>query len=109
MSDVRRMRYCAGGEWKESKSCEWLPVTDSSTGEVIAEVPTSPREEELEAVEDAAKAFPAWSQESVSRRTQMMFKWRQVLVDHLDELTLLCAKELGKNLNEARGDVLKTI
>ena len=109
MSDVRRMRYCAGGEWKESKSCEWLPVTDSSTGEVIAEVPNCTREEVLEAVEAAAKAFPAWSQESVSRRTQMMFKWRQVLVDHLDELTLLCAKELGKNLNEARGDVLKTI
>jgi malonate-semialdehyde dehydrogenase (acetylating)/methylmalonate-semialdehyde dehydrogenase len=39
----------------------------------------------------------------------MMFKWRQILVDHLDELTMLCAKELGKNLNEARGDILKTI
>ena len=39
----------------------------------------------------------------------MMFKWRNILQAHLDELTLLCAKELGKNLNEARGDVLKAI
>ena len=39
----------------------------------------------------------------------MMFKWRNVLLAHLDELTELCSKELGKNLDEARGDVLKAI
>ena len=39
----------------------------------------------------------------------MMFKWRDILVNHLDELTLLCYKELGKSLSEARGDVLKAI
>ena len=39
----------------------------------------------------------------------MMFKWRNVLLEHLDELTVLCAKELGKNLDEARGDVLKAV
>lgn len=32
-----------------------------------------------------------------------------VLMEHLEELTLLCARELGKTLNEARGDVLKAI
>ena len=39
----------------------------------------------------------------------MMFKWRDILVNHLDELMLLCSKELGKSLSEARGDVLKAI
>ena len=39
----------------------------------------------------------------------MMFKWRDVLANHLDELTLICAKELGKKLNEAKGDILKAI
>lgn len=33
----------------------------------------------------------------------MMFKWRNILMDHLEELSVLCAKELGKNLSEARG------
>ena len=32
-----------------------------------------------------------------------------MLVEHLEELTVLCAKELGKNLAEARGDILKAI
>ena len=39
MSIVRRMNYCINGEWLESNSGRYMPVTDSSTGEVIAEVP----------------------------------------------------------------------
>ena len=104
-----RMRYCAGGAWKESKTEKWMPVTDSSTGEVIAEVPCCTVDEVEEAIAAAATAFPTWSQTSLSQRTQMLFKWRNTLMDHLEELTVLCAKELGKNLVEARGDILKAI
>ena len=104
-----RKQYCVNGQWKDSKTDKWMEVTDSSTGEVIAEVPCCTKEEVEEAIASAHAAFPAWSQMSLSKRTQMMFKWRDVLVAHLDELTVLCAKELGKNLAEARGDVLKAI
>ena len=106
---VERKKYCAGGEWKDSKTTNWMEVTDSSTGEVIAEVPCCTEDEVEEAIAAAAAAFPEWSMLSLSKRTQMMFKWRDVLVEHLDELTVLCAKELGKNLVEARGDILKAI
>ena len=106
---VERKKYCVGGEWKDSKTDKWMEVTDSSTGEVIAEVPCCTVDEVEEAIAAAHAAFPAWSRESISKRTQMMFKWRNILVEHLDELTVLCAKELGKNLAEARGDVLKAI
>ena len=104
-----RKQYCVNGEWKDSKTEKWMKVTDSSTGEVIAEVPCCTVDEVEEAIASAAAAFPAWSQMSISKRTQMMFKWRDILVAHLDELTVLCAKELGKNLDEARGDILKAI
>ena len=106
---VERKKYCVNGEWLESKTDKWNPVTDSSTGEVIAEVPCCTKEEVESAIAAAYEAFPAWSQKSLSARTQMMFKWRNVLLAHIDELTVLCAKELGKNLDEARGDVLKAI
>ena len=109
MSEAIRKQYCVGGVWKDSKTEKWMPVTDSSTGEVIAEVPSCTQDEVLEAIDAADKAFKEWSQVSISKRTQMMFKWRNILVEHLDELTYLCAKELGKNLSEARGDVLKAI
>ncbi|MBE6969325.1 MAG: CoA-acylating methylmalonate-semialdehyde dehydrogenase [Ruminococcaceae bacterium] len=106
---VKRMKYCVGGEWLESKTSKWMEVTDSSTGEVIAEVPCCTADEVEAAIAAAHAAFPEWSMTSLSKRSQMMFKWRNILVEHLDELTVLCAKELGKNLAEARGDILKAI
>ena len=106
---VTKMKYCVGGQWLESKTEKWMDVTDSSTGEVIAQVPCCTKDEVEAAIAAADKAFPEWSMTSISKRTQMMFKWRNILVDHLEELTVLCAKELGKNLNEARGDILKAI
>lgn len=106
---VERKKYCVNGEWRESQTDKWMPVTDSSTGELLAEVPCCTVDEVESAIAAAEAAFPAWSQMSISKRTQMMFRWRDVLVNHLDELTLLCSKELGKSLSEARGDVLKAI
>ena len=109
MSAVERKKYCVNGQWLESKTDRWTPVTDSSTGEVIAEIPCCTAEEVESAIAAAQAAFPEWSKKSLSARTQLMFKWRNVLLAHLDELTLLCSKELGKTLEEARGDVLKAI
>ena len=106
---IDRKKYCVYGEWRTSRTDTYMPVTDSSTGEVIAEVPRCTKEEVEEAIASAQEAFPAWSGLSLSRRTQMMFMWREVLMAHLDELTRLCSRELGKNLNEAKGDVLKAI
>ncbi len=106
---VQKMKYCVGGEWLESKTDKWMDVTDSSTGEVIAQVPCCTADEVEAAIAAADAAFPEWSMTSISKRTQMMFKWRNILVEHLEELTVLCAKELGKNLAEARGDILKAI
>ena len=106
---AKKMKYCVGGQWLESKTDKWMEVTDSSTGEVIAEVPCCTKDEVEAAIAAADKAFPEWSQMSISKRTQMMFKWRNILTEHLEELTVLCAKELGKTLSEARGDVLKAI
>ena len=46
---VERKKYCTYGEWKASKTDTYRQVTDSSTGEVIAEVPCCTREEVEEA------------------------------------------------------------
>lgn len=59
MSEVIRKKYCVNGEWKDSKTSKWMPVTDSSTGEVLAEVPSCTQDEVLEAIDAANKAFPA--------------------------------------------------
>ncbi|MHB8928789.1 MAG: CoA-acylating methylmalonate-semialdehyde dehydrogenase, partial [Bacillota bacterium] len=105
----KRLKYCVNNQWLESKTSEYMPVTDSSTGEVMAEAPCCTAEEVDSAVRAAAAAFPEWSATPVTKRAQLMFKFKAVLDAHLDELTLLVSKELGKNLDEARGDILKAI
>lgn len=86
-----------------------MPVTNSSTGEVMAEAPCCTADEVNEAVAAAAAAFPGWAATPVTKRSRLMFDFRALLEKHIEELTLLVAMELGKNLDEARGDVIKAI
>ena len=106
---ARRLKYCVNNEWKESKTGKYMPVTNSSTGEVIAEAPCCTVEEVNSAVAAAKAAFPGWSSTPVQNRTAVMFRFRALLDAHLDELTLSVSKELGKNIEEARGDVIKSM
>lgn len=108
-SELRKLNYCVNNEWKESKTSTYMPVTDSSTGQVIAEAPSCTREEVLEAVRAAKEAYPQWKDTPVQQRIAVMFKLKALMDEHLDALTLSVSKELGKNLNEARGDVIKAI
>ena len=50
---IDRKKYCVYGEWRTSKTDTYMPVTDSSTGEVIAEVPRCTKEEVEEAIASA--------------------------------------------------------
>ena len=109
MSEVRKLKYCADGEWKESKTKRYMPVTDSSTGELIAEAPACTAEEVTEAIDAAAAAFPTWADKPVTVRTQVMFHFKTLVEQQIEELTRLTSQELGKNLDEARGEYVKII
>ena len=106
---VERLRYLVDNEWRESKTTKYMPVMDPSTGKQIAEAPCCTQEEVDSAVAAAARAFPAWRDTPIPTRIQLMFRFKQLLDTHLDELTELLATENGKVLSEAKGDVLKAI
>ena len=105
----KKLMYSAGGAWKESATEKYMPCYDPSTGAVIAYAPQCTADEVEEAIQAAVKAFPAWRDTPVSKRTQVLFRMKQLLDEHLDELTYLCAQENGKKWDEAMGDVLKAI
>jgi len=95
-------------EWRESQTTKpYMPVTDSSTGAVIAEAPCCTVDEVNSAVAVAKAAFPGWSTTPVQNRTAVMFRFRALLDSHLEELALSVSTELGKNVEEARGDIIK--
>ena len=74
-----------------------------ATGEAVAEVPRSTREEISYAVEAAHNAFPAWSKTPVIQRCKILFKYRQLLEEHANEFVALITEENGKTIEEARG------
>jgi len=106
---VKRLKYCVNNEFKESKTAKYMPITDSSTGEVIAETPCCTKEEVLEAIAAAKAAFLSWSDMPVQKRVEVMFNIRNKFNDHLNELAKSVSVELGKTISEARGDVIKAI
>jgi malonate-semialdehyde dehydrogenase (acetylating)/methylmalonate-semialdehyde dehydrogenase len=105
----KKLKYGVGGVWKESKTGKYMPCYDPSTGAVIAYAPQCTSEEVEEAIQAAAKAFPGWRDTPVVKRIQVFFRMKQLLDEHLDELTYLLAQENGKKWDEAMGDVLKVI
>ncbi|WP_253197882.1 CoA-acylating methylmalonate-semialdehyde dehydrogenase [Clostridium gasigenes] len=104
---IEKLRYFVNGEYKESKTEEYYDVYDPSTGAVEALAPCCTKDEVEEAIESAKKAYPAWSNTPVIKRSQILYKVRQLIEENLEELTLLLSRENGKVLEEARGDVLK--
>ena len=104
---VKKLKFCAGGEWLESKTSRYMDCFDPSTGEVIAQAPQCTADEVEAAISAAAAAFPAWADTPPNRRVQVLFRMKALLDQHLDELTYLCAQEHGKVWDEAMGDVLK--
>ncbi|MCL4368554.1 MAG: aldehyde dehydrogenase family protein, partial [Actinobacteria bacterium] len=109
MTEVKTLKYCIDGEWRESATDTYMPVTDSSTGEVFAEAPCCTAEEVEAAILSAHKAFQSWGSLPVQKRTQVLFRWKALLEENAEEVTYLVSRELGKNLDEARGEVIKII
>ena len=110
MQGPRRLKYCVDNQWLESQTTKkYMPVTDSSTGEVMAEAPCCTVDEVNSAVAAAKAAFPGWSSTPVQNRTAVMFRFRALLDAHLAELALSVSTELGKNVEEARGDIIKSM
>lgn len=109
MSDVKKLKPFINGQFVESKATETMDVYNPSTGEVIAKAPCCTMEEMEQAIGAAKKAYPAWSATPVMRRVQILYKVRELMLEHLEELTLLTAEECGKAYGDAKGDVLKAI
>jgi len=108
-TEVKTLGYMVDGEWRESKSDTWVDITDSSTGEVIARTPMCTEAEVTEAIESAHRAFGPWASMPIQKRTEVLFTWRPMLLARMDEIATLVSTELGKNLDEARGEVIKII
>ncbi|PFG12249.1 CoA-acylating methylmalonate-semialdehyde dehydrogenase [Bacillus sp. es.036] len=97
------------GKWVDAKTTQFQTVPNPATGEELAQVPISTREDLDDAVNVAKAAFKTWSKTPVPKRARILFKYQQLLVDNWDELAQLLTKENGKSFKEAQGEVQRGI
>lgn len=104
---MEKLKYFAGGEYRESRTESYNEVVNPSTGEVTALVPCCTNEEVEEVIATAKEAYKSWSKVPIVKRVAVLYKVRQLIEEHMEELTYLVAQEHGKVWDEAEGDVLK--
>ncbi|MCL6602006.1 MAG: CoA-acylating methylmalonate-semialdehyde dehydrogenase [Paenibacillus sp.] len=109
ITNAIRVKNYVNGAWVDSSSGRDEEVVNPATGEVIAYVPISGRDELDAAVEAAAEAFKSWKKVAVPRRARYFFQYQQLLVQYWNELAELITLENGKSLEEAYGEVQRGI
>src|SRR3954453_10339260 len=97
------------GQWRDSSATEFLDVANPATGEVIAQTPLSDTAEVNAAIEAAAAAYPEWRRTPPEDRIQPLFKLKQLLEDHVDELGRIISRENGKTFAEGKAELRRAI
>ena len=102
---MKTIQHWIGGSATSGASTRTAPVWNPATGEQQAEVLLADPADVQHAISAAAKAFEQWRDASLSTRTTVLFAFRQLLNEHIDELAGIISDEHGKVLSDARGEV----
>lgn len=96
--------YISGKRVEEAGS---LPVYNPATGEESAQVPVASHGVVADTLASASQAARDWSASSLSQRSAVLFRFRELLVQHTDELASIITSEQGKTLADARGELAR--
>jgi malonate-semialdehyde dehydrogenase (acetylating)/methylmalonate-semialdehyde dehydrogenase len=95
VSTVKPIVNFVDGQWKAPEGAETLEVHNPATAEVLAQVPLSPPEEVDRAAQAAAAAFPGWRRTPPTERVQLLFKLKNLMEEHFEELSRSVVVENG--------------
>jgi alpha-ketoglutaric semialdehyde dehydrogenase len=98
------------GEWREAiKGGTFESINPAHRGDVIGVFQRSTAEDAAAAVDAAARAQRAWREVPVPERGELLFTVAHLLEERKEELARLMTREMGKVIDEARGDVQEGI
>lgn len=94
-----------GGVWQESSSGKTIDVHDPSTGEVVKSIADATVEDAVRALDAAVAAQDAWAATPSRERSNILRRAFDLLIERREEFALLMSIEMGKPIQEARGEV----
>ena len=95
--------YFVDGVWKPLTAT--FDVVNPATGEVIAKVAKAGKQETEAAIAAASKAFPLWRAKTAKERSEILYRWYQLIIENKAWLGRLMTTEQGKPIKEAEGEV----
>jgi malonate-semialdehyde dehydrogenase (acetylating) / methylmalonate-semialdehyde dehydrogenase len=104
---TRKLENFVDGKPAASKTSRWGDVYDPAIGSVACEVPMSTAEDVNAAVLAARRAFQSWSETPAVRRARVLFRFKALIEERMDELSRLLTSEHGKVLEDARGSITR--
>mgnify|MGYP002719524145 FL=1 len=84
-------------------------VFTPATGEVSAQVPLADAAAVDAVVDSAQRGFEAWSAVNPQRRARVLLEWVRLINEHADELARGIAREHGKTIPDAHGDIQRGV
>ncbi|MGE5251119.1 MAG: CoA-acylating methylmalonate-semialdehyde dehydrogenase [Bacteroidota bacterium] len=97
------------GEWIEAPASECFDVINPATGELMARTPLSSGAEVDAAARAAEQAFLTWRKIPAQERIQYLFKLRDLLKAHNDEIARAITMEAGKTFDESKAEMVRAI
>jgi malonate-semialdehyde dehydrogenase (acetylating)/methylmalonate-semialdehyde dehydrogenase len=104
---MKRISHHIGGKSVTGESGRTGKVFNPATGQVQAEVDFASAAEVDSAVHAALDAFPAWRATALSRRSEIMFGFRELVDQHRLDIANLLTAEHGKVISDAMGEVAR--
>ncbi|MBB3456405.1 succinate-semialdehyde dehydrogenase/glutarate-semialdehyde dehydrogenase [Rhizobium sp. BK313] len=94
-----------GGKWRPAKTGKRADVLDPSTGVIIASIADCSVDEAMEAVAAAHAAAAGWAATAPRKRSEILRRCFELMIERKDMLAKLISLENGKALNDAHGEV----
>ncbi len=101
-----RSQALVNGEWVDADSGKTFEVLNPATGEAIGTVADVGANETRRAIAAAEAAFPAWRDSTAKQRSDILRRWHELLMENREDLAQLMTYEMGKPINEARGEAV---
>ncbi len=109
MTETKIINHWIDGGFQPSASDRFGNIYNPATGAVIAKLPMGGAADLETAVKSARHAFHSWSTTSITKRAQLMFKFKELLELHRDELVDIVSLEHGKVIPDAAGSLQRGI
>ncbi|MCA1300192.1 NAD-dependent succinate-semialdehyde dehydrogenase [Stappia indica] len=93
------------GDWVSAADGRTFAVTDPSCGEIIRHVPDLSREDTRKAIDAAHAAQKLWADETAETRADVLRRFHDLVMKHQEDLARILTAEMGKPLQEARGEI----